>query len=241
MQYQRPNYPEATGQPPGFLSERLIEKYGTENVVWPVILGRRQGDESTVAYIYERNHENQVNSPQDNRPNSRTGIPNVFLDYTDEERQLPQDTPRELLPLFGKEFERSYDFIQQQGNALYTVDIDLMWNCEGQWRALEFTTYNEKFTSEARAEHLLSTMNRRPSWQKGNQEALRAIVEAADDLSASLRMVAVNTTEGVNQGHLLSGNAYWFPLSHAQINRLASGRIPEDGRFGPVSQFLRLV
>lgn len=239
MQYQRPTYPEATGRAPRFLVERLVEKYGAENMVWPVILGNRQGDNATIAYIYERNYQNQINSAQDTRPTSNRGVPNVFLDYLSRERQLPQDAPQELTALFGSAFNRSYDYIQEQGETLFTVDIDLMWNREEEWRALEFTTYHNQFTTLQRAESLISTMYRRPSWRTGEGAvALHRIVEAAEDLNADLRMVAVNTTQGINESYRTDGNAYWFPLSHSQIERLANGQVPENGRFGTVARFL---
>ena len=116
-----------------------------------------------------------------------------------------------------------------------------MWKKEEEWRALEFTTFNMEFTSKQRAEQLISTIARRPSFSTTGAIALTRIVESADDLSAAAHMVAVNTMSGVNREYRLDGNAYWFPLSLRQIDRLVNGNSPEFGQFGTVAQFLDWV
>ena len=239
MQYQRLIHADAAGQQPKFLVESLIAKYGTENLVSPIILGNRNGDQPPICYIYERNYQNQVNNPHDNRPSSNSSVPSVFLDYTKKNRELTGSVPQEIRQLFEKRYKRSYDFILARGKELFTVDIDLMWQREGAWRALEFTTFEQPLFSEERAKQLVSTLHRRPTW--GNEQghvALNSIVEATRDLNATLRMVIVNSTKGVNRGYRVDGNAFWFPLSHQQIERLYVGEPPEEGIFGTVSQFL---
>ena len=246
MQYQRPIYPNAIGKTPGFLLDRLLQRYGQENVVWTVVIGRQGGVNETVAYLFERNATNQVNRPDDNRPVSRSGIPNVFLDYTASERQLSANAPRELEQLLDREFRSSLEFINKGGGRYYfTVDIDVLWRTDKGWRSLEITTFYSLFYSEQRAEFLSTEIHKRTTWKgPAGPIGMRRTVQATEDLGATKYLLMLNSTGGPNhpnQGYLSNGNAYWFPLTQDQITRIVRRQVPIGGQFGTVSQLLEWV
>ena len=54
-------------------------------------------------------------------------------------------------------------------------------------------------------------------------------------------MVAINSTQGINQGYRLDGNAYWFTLSNQQIQLLMNGQPPRNARLGRLSEFLERI
>lgn len=238
-----PAYPDATQAPPDFILRHLNQRYNPENVVWPTIVSVAATGQ-TVAYVYDRNQRNRINSGGDNRPVSRQGIPNVFLDYTANPRVLPPSAPQILAPMISRPHNRIYEFmVDAQSNRGHTAaDIDFAWNTGQQWRGMEFTTFFVEFTTEAEAQRLISMMNRRPSWQ-GDQGpvAMQSIIRAGADLNLQLVMVCVNTIGKATNRYRVDGNAYWFPLDANQLQRLRRGIAPVDASFGTVQQMLNAL
>lgn len=236
----RPNYPEATRTPPAFILNHLNQTYGEANVVWPTIVSRITGGE-TAAYVCDRNGLNLVNSDGDNRPVSKLGVPNAFLDYTAEPRELPEGANPELQQMISPRHNRIYDFmVDGASNQSYTAaDIDFVWHTGERWKGMEFTTFYVDFASESAAHRLLSMMNRRPSWRgEYGPVAMANIIQAAEDLEIDLTMVCVNTVGQASNAFRTDGNAYWFPLNAGQLQRLVGGMGPANASFGTVQQML---
>ena len=235
-----PAYPDATREPPGFILQHLNQTYNAANVVWPTIVSVAATGQ-TVAYAYDRNGQNLINAQGDNRPNSRRGVPNAFLDYTANPRALPPGAPRELAQMINGRHRRIYDFmVDRNSNPGYTAaDIDFVWSNGEQWRGMEFTTFFVEFANRAEAERVVSMMNRRPSWQ-GNEGpvAVRNIITAGADLGLNLVMVCVNTIGRASTQYRIGGNAYWFPLNMDQLRRLRNGQVPVNASFGTVQDML---
>ena len=235
-----PAYPDATRVPPDFILRHLNGTYNAANVVWPTIVSAVVTGQ-TIAYAYDRNARNLINAPGDNRPLSRQGIPNTFLDYTANPRALPPGAPRALGPMINGPHQRIYDFmVDRAANQGYTAaDIDFVWNTGEGWRGMEFTTFFVPFVDQAEAGRLVSMMNRRPTWQGNNGPiAMHSIINAGADLGLDLVMVCVNTIGRVTDAYRLNGNAYWFPLDANQLRRLQNGLVPNNGSFGTVQQML---
>ena len=228
-----PKYAEVTSVANPIVLRTLTEKYHGTNVVWPIVL--IQGN-SIVSYLYERSKKNTINNSDDSRPRSSSGLGSHFIDYSSDPRRIiPMNAL--LKPFVSPEFTCSYDYVV---NSPYsTVDIDYAWKKENQWKGIELTTFWMEFTSQNRAEDLISKLHRRPSWQgPEGPHGLRKIVEAAQDLGISLHMVCVNTVEKVSNQFRTDGNVYRFPLSPAQIDRLVKGAVPEKGVFSTFAEFL---
>ena len=228
-----PTYSIATGKPEEPIVRELIDKYGYDNISWPIILN---SDNKTIAYLYERNEKNKINSEYDNRPSSSSGLPTFFLDYTSHPRQI---APRAdfLINFVDEKFSCSYDYIIN--SPFSTVDLDYVWNFEGGFKGFELTTFWMDFYSHSRAAELVSKMCRRPSWQGPNgAHALHKIVDCAADLGIDYYLVCVNTVSKVGSNIKTSGNVFFFRLNHEQIDRLSRGLPPQYYQFCNFSQFL---
>lgn len=155
MAQTTPNYPYATGTAEKPIIDALVQRYGDRSLSWPIVLSRSSGD--TLAYYYERNAQNQINSVGDVRPESISGIKSYYLDYLASPRKI---TPP--LPLFNaflsSSFQNSYAFILQQENYS-TVDLDYVWYTGDGFRGFELTTFWVPFTSESEARRVVSMMN----------------------------------------------------------------------------------
>ena len=235
MAQATPNYGYATGKTEKPIVDALVNKYSATSVCWPIVLS---SGGSTIAYLFERNKKNTINSQHDIRPKSTSGVKEYYLDYSSKPRLIDPNAPF-LLPLVASEFESSYEFILAQQSGYSTVDLDYVWCAGVVFKGFELTTFFKDFHSEAEAKRLVSMMNRRPSWQGVNgAHALYKIAAAAQDLNIQYYLVCANTTGGVGSALNTSGNVLYFPLTSEQIDRLSAGQAPTNATFCTFQHFL---
>lgn len=231
-----PSYGFATVKPEKPIVDALVEKYGLQSVIWPVVLSDMK---STLAYIYERNKDNQINSQGDKRPTSKSGICESYVDYTCNSRVIfPNNS---LLSQFIQpEFDCSYDYILSNMNTSYnTVDLDYVWHDGRVFRGFELTTFWADFSSETEARRLVSTMNRRPSWQgPEGAHALLKVAAAAQDLNIEYLMVFANTVGKVGSPLKTNGNVLYFSLTKTAVEYLSIGQIPPNATFCSFQSFI---
>jgi len=239
MAQATPSYGLATGKPEKPIVDALIDKYGHQSVVWPIALSDTT---STLAYIFERNSNNLINSEDDTRPKSNSGVGEFYLDYTARPRLVIPDDP-----FFSKfiepQFNNSYDYILSPICGGYsTVDLDYVWHNGKIFRGFELTTYWMNFSSEAEAKRLVSTMCRRPSWggPKG-AHALHKVAAAAQDLNIEYHMVFANTLGKVGSDLKTNGNVLYFPLTAAAVNLLSKGQVPDNAIFCSFHTFINQI
>src|SRR5450830_661998 len=233
MAQVNPTYVNATSAPDPVILGALTRRYGSENVVWPIVLMK---DNMTISYLYERTSKSAVNSRSDNRPISSSGVAQYYLHYLADPRVIVPSNPQ-LEPMISRRYGCSYEYVT--GSQYVTVDIDYVWRKGGLWKGMEVTTFWSEFTTQARAEELVRTLNRRASWAgPEGAHALHSIVNAARDLAIDMHMVLINTIGKVGNSLKTDGNVYMVPLSHPQVDRLAERRTPSDGSFGPFGSFL---
>lgn len=229
-----PTYSIAAGKTEAPIVNELAGKYGKENISWPIVLSEK---DKVIAYLYERNFKNKVNSETGARPLSQAGLPNYSLDYTSSPRYVDQSV-QFLNNFIDAKYSCSYDYIVK--SSFSTVDLDYVWKTEQGFKGFELTTFFMDFYSMERAAYLISTINRRPSWQGANgAQALHKIVDCADDLGIDYYLVCVNTvSKEVGSDLKTSGNVYFFRLNHDQIERLSNGLPPNGAHFCSFKEFL---
>lgn len=234
MAQTNPTYSIATGKPEKPIVDALINKYGETSISWPIILNN---DIKTIAYYYEKNNQNKINTQEDIRPKSKKNIPSFFIDYTLETRIIcPYD--KFFKPFVEEQHSCSYDYIPTS-KYYSTIDLDYVWFTGENFFGFELTTFWVPFTNKAKAEDLISKINRRPSWKGANgAHALRKIVDSAEDLNIEYYMVCVNTVSKVGSAINTDGNVYFFRLDHKQIDRLEEGAAPLNAVFCTFQEFI---
>jgi len=224
----KPSYQHMTSSVSQAFTEPLIRKYGSRNVIWPIVLS---SDEQIHSYLYEVNNRSNINEIGDNKPISNMGIEHHFIDYTENPRVIQppkQDLEKLILPVY----ERSYDAIPGSEH-FSSVDLDYVWYNGENWKSLELTTVWMKLSSNEEAERLVRTFNRRPSWQGQHAEhGIRRQIEAAQDLNLDYWMLVVNSRDGVSEEIVTNGYVYGFPLTNDNVDRIIRGEAPENSRFG---------
>ena len=235
MSQTTPNYPYATGTAEKPIIDALVEKYGTMALTWPIVLSGSTGE--TLAYLYERNAQNQINSQDDIRPKSQSNMRSYFINFASSPRVVVP--PSEFLqPFLSSSFGNSYDYILQQ-QTYSTVDLDYVWYTGAGFKGFELTTFWVSFTSEAEARRLVSMMNRRPSWAGPNgAHAMLKIALAARDLNVDYYLVCANTVGRVGSALNTNGNVLFFPLTSNAITVLSNGQVPANATFCTFRQFL---
>lgn len=234
MAQTNPTYSAATGKAEKPIIDELIRKYGSSNVIWPIVLSK---DDRTIAYFYEKNYRNSLNQETDNRPKSRTNISSYDLDYT---KSLRGSIPPNAFfaPFLDSKYSCSYEYVVD--SPFSTVDLDYVWYDGVKFKGFEFTTFWMEFTSQNRALELLSKMNRRPSWQgPDGAHALRKVVDSAADLGVAYYLVGANTVSKVGSDLKTDGNVCLFELTHRQVDRIESGKPPEESVFMTFHDFLK--
>jgi hypothetical protein len=217
------------------VQNHLRGRYGSENVCWPIVWLK---DDAIVFYTFELTQYCDTNSLHGNRPVSLTSKGCHFVSYVDDPRII--EPPESLLvPSIDSKYDCSYDYVTQ--SEYVTVDLDYVWQRQGEWFALEFTTWYKRFFSRGEAERLVSMLNRRGSWQSvRGPSAIMNQIEAASDLSVCrFIMACVNTRGQVDNNINTEGNAYWFDLDPSQVRRLVDGKLPENASFGTFGSFLQ--
>lgn len=227
--------PDAVNRQDLTIINELQSKYN-KNILWPILIS--DINTGSRKYIYEysyRHNYNQIDIPV--KPISSLGIENLYIDYVNKSfiGDISDDWKNKFL-----ECDDTYQFIQQHdnGNSFRTVDVDYLWNCDGQWKALESTTFFVRFTDINVARNLIRTMNRRPSWQGANgMIAWQSIIEYAHDINANLYVVCMNSVSRKNTAIIQNSNAYIFPLTYENLERISRGEIPQNDLFLSFSQF----
>jgi hypothetical protein len=226
-----PKYSEMASRGNPIVESTLNSRYGENNVCWPICWWK---DGTIQWYTYERNMYYKINSIAGNRPSSISGKPNYFMDYAATPRIISPKEPR-LIPALESQYSCSYDYIVTSPYS--TVDLDYVWMKDDHWYALELTTWWVPFISQQKAEYLMTTMNRRPSWQGSNNSLIKQI-EGAQDLNCHYIFGCVNTLDRVSNNLKTEGNAYWFDLNKDQVDRLTRGLIPQHAHFGTFHEFI---
>lgn len=227
-----PTYQAAAGKPEAALVNAIVNKYGAQALSWPVVLSN---DDQTLAYLYERNATNQTNVQGDARPPSASGLPSYFLDYTSAPRVIsPPDTDLWQL-LLAPGYSDSYQFSKTQSHGYFTVDLDYVWHTGTGFKGFEFTTFTKPFFSEAEAQRLAATIQKRPTAGR----ALPKILAAANDLGIDFQMVVANSVGGPGTPVDTNGNVLYFPLTAQQINLLMAGQQPVNAVFCSFQNFVQ--
>lgn len=233
-QQMKPNYPYMTSGVNNIFTEPLIERYGAVNVIWPIVLIR---DNNIHSYLYEVNSLCNINRLTDNHPISQAGLTNFYVDYTKNPRDIIPPS-KELEELTLGEFNTSYKAILGPTN-FNSVDLDYVWKCGENWKAMEFTTLRVPLKNKQEAERLVKMFDRRPSWQGQNgTHGIRTLIDASADLELNYWMVCANSVNGVSNELVTDGNAYWFPLTHENIDRIMKGDAPIDSEFGTFKELI---
>ena len=229
-----PNYPYMTSGVNNIFTEPLIEGYGLNNVIWPIVLIRSNNIHS---YLYEVNGQCNINSQTDNRPSSHSNLTNFFVDYTEDPRSIipPSD---ELIELISDNYNTSYEAVVKSDN-FNSVDLDYAWKIGDKWKAMEFTTLWMPLKNKAEAERLIKMFVRRPSWRGPNgPHGIRTLINASIDLKIDYWMVCANSVKGVSNDLVTDGNAFWFPLNHENIDRILKGFAPVNSEFGTFEELI---
>ena len=233
MPQMTPNYPYMTSSVNEVFIKPLVDKYGSKNVIWPIVLIK---DDRINKYLYEINNINNINGINDNRPESSISIPSYLIDYS--------SVPRRILPddgilnnLIDKTYSCSYEYITQV-EGYFSVDLDYVWYLK-RWKGIELTTLWMPLKNKYEAERLIKMFSRRPSWNGPNgPHGIRKQIAAANDLKIDYWMVCVNSEKGVSNSIVISGNAFWFKLTNENINRILNKEAPVNSIFGTFDELL---
>jgi hypothetical protein len=223
-----PNYPYMTSGVNNIFSKPLIERYGLQNVIWPIVL---ISENQIHSYLYEVNEKTNINSQNDNRPDSQAQLINFYIDYTKDPRSIIPPS-NELIELISDNYNTSYEAIVKS-KEFNSVDLDYAWKTGVGWKAMEFTTLWMPLKNKREAERLIKMFVRRPSW-KGTHgpHGIRILINASDDLQMNYWMVCANSVKGVSNELVTDGNAFWFQLNHENIDRIINGYAPAYSEFG---------
>lgn len=234
MAQMKPNYPHMTSSVNDVFINPLIEKYGNENVIWPIVFIK---DDAIHSYLYEVNADNSLNTQEDNRPISNSDKTSFFADYTSDPRILTPES-KELSAVIDEDNTCCYDF-SLKSDEFNTVDLDYVWQTSDGWKAIELTTLWMPLSSKKEAERLVKMFKRRPSWKgaKG-PHGIRRLIQASSDLNLDYWMICVNSKKGVSNDLVTDGNVFGFPLTDSNIDRILKGEAPENSRFGSFAKFL---
>lgn len=237
MAQKPPKYPHMASCANPIIQGHLRGKYGNDHVCWPIVWFK---NDNILFYTFELIDYCDTNSLYGKRPVSLTSKGCHFVSYTDKPRIINPPEPL-LIPSIGNKYDCSYDYITK--SEYRTVDLDYVWEKKNKWTALEFTTWWVPFTSQKEAERLVSTLNRRPTWQSAHgASAMLKQIEAANDLAVSrFIMACVNTRGKVDNDIKTEGNAYWFDLDPDQVKRLSLGQLPQNTNFGSFQDFLKAL
>ena len=230
-----PNYQFMTSLGSEYLTQPLIEKYEFENVIWPIVLI----ENNTISgYIYEINQLFKLNHEDDNRPTSISRKPSYLIDYVSKPRRILPNS-NDLKPFIAEQFNCSYDFILTS-EKFATVDIDYAWKTQqGNWKGLELTTVWMPLNTRLEAERLVKMFTRRPSWRgAAGPHGLRKLINAATDLNIQYYMAVVNSINKVSNNLNTDGNAFWFPLTHANVERILANTPPANSNFGTFKELI---
>lgn len=229
-----PNYPYMTSGVNNIFTEPLIDRYGLNNVVWPIVLIK---ENSIHSYLYEVNTECNINSPADNRPASQASLINFYVDYTKDPRKIIPPS-QELVELIAEKYNTSYEAVINSDN-FNSVDLDYAWKADENWKAMEFTTLWMPLQNKQEAERLVKMFVRRPSWKGPNgPHGIRTLINASTDLNLDYWMVCANSKKGVSNELVTDGNAFWFPLNHNNIDRILRGIAPANSEFGTFEELI---
>ena len=219
------------------IQNHLRHQYGSENVCWPIVWIQNN---AIQWYTYELTNYCDTNSEHGNRPRSRSGKPNFFVDYLTKPRRIVPNEPLLSSSVSGS-YECSYDYITKQSRYV-TLDLDYVWRKEDEWLALEFTTFWVPFNTREIAEDKVAKINRRPTWRRSVSPPILKQIEAAEDLGCvRYIMGCVNTVVDVSNEIKTDGNAVWFDLDPAQVNRLVRGEVPTNANFDTFRRFLSIL
>ena len=229
-----PNYPYMTSGVNNIFTEPLIERYGANNVIWPIVL---ISGNKIHSYLYEVNWQCNINSQTDNRPISQASLTNFYVDYTEDPREIIPPS-KELEELIAEKYNTSYEAVVKSDN-FNSVDLDYAWKYGDNWKAMEFTTLWMPLKNKQEAERLVKMFVRRPSWKGPNgPHGIRSLINASSDLQMNYWMVCANSVKGVSNELVTDGNAYWFPLTHDNIDRIMRGYAPTDSEFGTFEELI---
>lgn len=234
MAQMKPRYPFMTSAVNELFTKPLISKYGENNVIWPIVLIK---DNKIDSYLYESSIHCTINSVYDFRPTSKSNINSFDLNYEKQPRVI-KPTSNELNELIKDEYTCSYDCVVNSP-TLSSVDLDYTWFDGSNWKAIELTTLWVPLSSKTEAERLVKMFTRRPSW-KGNKgpHGMRKLIDSASDLNLNYWMVCVNSIKGVSNSIVTDGNAFRFPLTHENIDRILNGDAPTDSVFSTFHELI---
>lgn len=232
------SYPDALGKIEPEIADILKENYQVENVT-NIICAYRIYEVDPFVYIIE---DNRLNNKAKSFPPSKKEIPFSKVDLKLNEK-LISPSIKELEFLKNTNITQLSEFFRRDGHDFISVDLDYVFLTNTGWKGFEFTTFYMPFTNKEKAERLVSTLKRRPSWR--GQEgaiALRKIVASSMDLNVDFYFIAANTT-GKEIGSPINtdGNCLIFKLDYEQISRLEKGDKPTECKFGKFRDFCDII
>ena len=221
-----PNYPTMSGRVHPEIYDYLIDRYGRENVCWPIIAYDLQ-TQQVHCILYEVNQENRVNESITKPFFGPVAFPEYRLDYNSSPRskapiplghQIPWTGPLDIL---APQYQCSYEFVTKHG-GLNTVDIDYAWHgSDGRSFGLETSTFYMKMNTKSYAEHLVQQVIDKRLSRKGAHH-LNVLAQVASKIGIKMSLVFFNVL-GHSNAILTKGYVYSIPLDTDAAQKLHSG------------------
>jgi len=221
-----PNYPTMSGGVHPEIYNYLKDKYGRENVCWPLIAYDLQ-TQQVQGILYEVNRGNRVNESITKPFFGSMAFPEYKLDYSSSHRsmvpiplghQIPWTGPPDIL---GPQYESSYEFVTKHG-GLNTIDIDYAWHgSNGSLFGLETSTFYMKMNTKSYAEHLVQQVIEKRLSRKGAHH-LNVLTHVAWKVGIKMSLVFFNVL-GHSNTILTEGHVYSILLDTNTAQKLHSG------------------
>lgn len=231
-QQTKPTYGQYIGAGDEKVLMPLLDKYS--KVLNPIVMTNIV--DNNQVYMYE---ESVDAITLDSLPESRLGNVSALLNFDNKSFECSDETNFPMSEIMS--YDQTYDFIQNSSVAIdyRTVDIDYLWERLSGWKMIETTTFFVDFDDIATARRIVATMNRRPSWQgTTGAYAWKILTVFAHDINAEAYVVCMNSKSKWDYSIKDESNAYVFPLTIENIDRISSGRCPLNDRLINYQSFI---
>lgn len=237
------NYPGMTTVQCPELLEYLTNRYGRENVRWPVIF-YQAGNMQPLWLTFEVNQRNTTNAGMTGRFFEQGALPEYFIDYT--------SSPRQVIPLTSQPWpdppgsaiiaprhSSSYNYIESRDNrSLNTIDIDYVWKqANGQHFMLELSTFWVRMVNVEKAVWLVQQAIKK-RFAAAQAHHLRILARVARLQGITLSLVFVNVVDKGSNEIFTAGNVFVIPLSEEIADSIHRGEFPARYQFLPWSTWM---
>lgn len=251
---QGPSYPtKATSHPE--IQNYLEAKYPDSNL-WPVIWHKVINNHHFTYELisFEKNNQNRINEKILHNPHILSSFnnhyPYYYIDFTDPNKSLyfsGRPFPNFLvhsIPKVNNSYEIVTNYKYNQLN-LSTIDIDYLWkSSNGEYRALEVTTFYKEMYSFEEAKRLLSFAIDKRFAKYNYSYHLNLITDVSRNIfNAKLYFVCINTETKLSSNVLKNSNVLWFELTPQVAALIHSGQMPDDNLlfFDTFNNFLNFL